>query len=91
MNVDENEIPHGARRIYHARINGDIIRIKYKKQIRDKFSINDVYKDGEEQSIDSYFMRNMRIRLKLDKNDETFTITKIEKLKYIGFSLPEIK
>lgn len=91
MNENElPEIPNGSKRIYLAQIVGDIIRIKYKKTIKDKFSFVDVYKDGQERDNDSYFMKNMRRKLNLDKDDESFKINEITKIKYIGFSLPNI-
>lgn len=92
MNTNDlPDIPVGAKRIYFAHIIGDIIRVKYKKVVKDKFSFCDVYKDGEEQIEDSYFMRMIRNKIELEKDSESFKITSIEKIKYIGFSLPEIK
>lgn len=91
--INENdlpEIPRDCKRIYVAQIIGAIIRIKYKKTIKDKFSFVDVYKDGEEKNENSYFMCNMRHKLKLNKNDESFKINEITKIKYIGHSLPNI-
>lgn len=92
--INENElpeIPRDSKRIWLAHITGDIIRIKYNKTIRDKFSFADVYKDGEERNEKSYFMNMLRIRLKLEKQNESFTITSIERIKYIGFSLPDVQ
>lgn len=85
------EIPLNSKRIWHAKISGEIIRIKYKKKIKDKFSFYDVYKDDEEKNINSYFMRHIRKIIHLDKHDEEFKITNIEKIKYIGHSIPEIE
>lgn len=92
--INENElpeIPRDSKRIWLAHICGDIIRIKYNKTIRDKFSFADVYKDDEEKNESSYFMNMLRIRLKLEKQNESFTITSIERIKYIGFSLPDVQ
>lgn len=88
---DESELPNDVRRIYHAQISGDIIRVRYKKTIKDKFTICDVYKQDSEREQDSYFLRMIASRLKLDLTDESFKINEIVKLKYIGFSLKEIK
>lgn len=88
---DESELPRGSRKIYHAEIHGDIIRVRYKKTIKDKFVTRDVYKQDSEREPDSYFMRMLANKLKLDLTDESFKITEIIKLKYIGFSLPNVK
>lgn len=88
---DDTELPDGARKIYHAQISGDIIRVRYKKTIKDKFIINDVYKQDSERENDSYFMRMIANKLGLDLSDESFKINEIVKLKYIGFSIPNIK
>lgn len=85
------EIPDGSKRIWLAQITGDIIRVKYKKTIKDKFSFCDVYKDESELDENSYFMRNIRHTIKLDKDDESFKINEITRIKYIGFSLPNVK
>lgn len=84
------EIPLGSKRIWHAKISVDIIRIKYKKTYKDKFSLYQVYKEGEEKNKNSFFMRNLKKNLGLDKDDEEFKITDIEKIKYIGFSIPNL-
>lgn len=91
MNEDENEIPDGSKRIYFAQISGDIIKKYYKQTLKYKFCVNDVYKDGEEHVFDSYFMRMIKNKLHLEKTEDEFKITEIVKLKYIGFSIPNIK
>lgn len=87
---DLEEIPAGSKRIWEARIYVEIVRVKYKKKYKDKFNFLEVYKDGQEKIKDSYLMRNIRSKLELDKDEEEFKITQIEKIKYIGFSLPDI-
>lgn len=89
MNENEDEIPHGAKRIYFARISGDIIKKHYSKTIKYNFVVENVYKDGEEKIVDSYFMRMIKHSLKLEKQEDEFKITEIVKLKYIGFSIPQ--
>lgn len=84
------EIPVGSKRIWRAKISGDIIRIKHKKKYKEKFSFEDVYKEGEEKNSKSYLMSMLKIRLNLDKDDEEFKITEIEKIKYLGFSVPPL-
>lgn len=86
--ISEIDCPHDATKIYYARIDVEINRIRYKKTIRSKSQFDDVYRDGSENEIDSYFMRNIRRKLELEKDgSESFKITNIEKLKYIGFTI----
>lgn len=91
MYENEDEIPEGAKRIYFAQISGDIIKKYYKQTLKYKFTVNDVYKDGEDKIVDSYFMRMIKNKLKLEKDEDEFKITEIIKLKYIGFSIPQIE
>lgn len=85
-----NEIPEGSRKIYLAVIKVDITRVKYKKKYKETFSFEEVYSEGSEKIKDSYFMRNLRNRLELTKDEEEFKISEINKIKYIGFTIPEI-
>lgn len=91
MNDENEEIPDDCERIWSAKVHLEIVRIKYKTKYKEKFSFNGVYKENSELDKNSYFMKNIRVILKFDKEDEEFIITKIEKLKYLGFSVPPIK
>lgn len=85
-------IPEGSKRIYSVNIKGDIIRVKYKKKYKEKFSFTqECYKEGEEKNPESYFMKTIKHKLGLEKDDEEFKITEIVKIKEIGFSVPPIQ
>lgn len=89
MNEDENDIPDGSKKIYFAQITCDIIKKYYSKKIKYSKTIFDVYKCDEEKNNDSYFMRNIKHQLHLEKDEDEFKIVEIVKLKYIGFSIPQ--
>lgn len=74
------------KQIYVAKISGFVVRHKYTKKYREKFSIECVYIDNEEKNENSYFIRSLRTKLKLDKIDETIEIKSIEKIKQIGLN-----
>lgn len=84
--MEESQIPEGCKGIYLAKISGDIIRIKYNKKYKEQFSVEEVYKDKSEKEKDSYLIQVIRKKIGLDKSEEEFKITKIEKIKLIGYS-----
>lgn len=97
---DPNDAPVGSRKIWVAEISGSIVRIKIKKvrkkgfytieketEENDNFCFQQVYKDGEEENPDSYFIKYLRRILDLDKQKEILRITEIKKIKYLGYSI----
>lgn len=87
--MTEEEIPEGSKRIYLAKIFVEITRIKYKKKYKEKYSFEDVYKEGEEKNKNSYFMSMVKIKIGLNKDEEEFKIVEIKKIKYVGYSIPQ--
>lgn len=96
----EKDAPKGCKKIYYAEISGSVVRIKIKKKKKkgyhdieeaiehaDNFCIREVYKEGEENNSESFFIKNLRRTLDLDKQKETLKIKEIKKIKYLGYSI----
>lgn len=96
----ETDAPKGSKKIYYAEISGSVVRIKIKKikqkgfhtierpvEYGDTFCVKEVYKEGAEKDQNSFFIKNLRRILDLDKQKETLKINQIKKLKYLGYSI----
>ena len=83
-------------KIYFAKITCNIIkgesldkkagRAQKKKEIICERTIEMIYKQDEEKNINSYFMIRLKTLLQT-KDSQSFEITKINKIKKIGFAL----
>lgn len=87
----ETEIPEGCKKIFLAKIFVDIIKVRWKKKYKEKRVVEMVYKEYSEKDPESYFMKCLKRKLGLGKDQEEFKITEIQKIKYINYSLPNIK
>lgn len=96
----EKDAPKGCKKIFFAEISGSVVRIKIKKktkkgyhtieeeiEVGDNFCIKEVYKEGSEKNENSFFIKNLRRTLDLDKQKEKLKITEIKKIKYLGYSI----
>lgn len=83
-------LPEGCKRIWYAVVLCEVKRFKNKKYHKEKYATSEVYKDGEEKNKNSYFYKRIERQINL-KEKEEFKVTDIDKIRYLGFSIPENK
>lgn len=88
MEADLIEIPANCKPIFNAEIEIEIKRFRYKKWYKEKFLTTEIYKEGDEKNKESFFYKRIVRMIKL-KDKEEFKFVFIQKIKYLGYTIPQ--
>ena len=86
--IEMNDVPVNCKRIFNAMIYVEVMKFRNNKFHKEKIVTTEVYKEDEEKDNNSFLMKRLRKQLNLKERDN-FQILEIEKIKYLGFSIPE--
>lgn len=87
LDKSSETLPEGSKRIWFAIIFCEVKRFRRNRYYKEKFATSEVYKDDEEKNKNSYFYKRIERQLNL-KEKEEFKVTEIEKIRYLGCSIP---